>query len=232
MAPFRDCTAGRWQHLAFEVGSSPARAGSALQRARWRGAYLAVCTLLTFSAIPVAGEPGVPGETSGSFYRWVENGDQTAAPAPWLTKEACLHLLARETLQAVGQGSHENGCPRGGVVRPQCRSDGERTVVLAELRACRVEMEGERVLHAGGELVLSVPLAQACERPRGELCGQIAVERAQVVATLTDVRGHVLRTLDVRDLPRALSLTIPCVGPTSFRANGSDTDFRQSPSAP
>jgi len=149
-----------------------------------------------------------------------------------LTKEACLHLLARETLQALGRGSDENGCPRGGVVRPQCRSDGERTVVLAELRACRVEMEGKRVLHAGGELVLSVPLAQACERPRNELCGQIAVERAQVVATLTDVRGYVLRTLDVRDLPRALSLTIPCVGPTSFPANGSDTGFRQSPSAP
>lgn len=125
-------------------------------------------------------------------------------------QERALHILALEAFRRGVGGDTEIPCTHGGVIRPECREDGNGTNLLAELRTCRLELESGEILNATGQLQLGFRAAGTCPRPVSEPCGPVTIEQARTVATVTDQHGKVLRVMDLSNLPAPRTIVVPC----------------------
>lgn len=166
-----------------------------------------------FMSAQLFADPGIPEENTLELLRSRVVMASGADAEAGSDHELWLRALTLATLQAAAATTPEAVCTEGGTIRPQCRSEGDSAVYVAELRGCRFKFNGTNVLAATGELVLALPENGSCPSEKGSLCGTVTVHKMRTVATVTDQHGRVIGTADFSDLPAPLPIVVPC--PTS-----------------
>ncbi|MCX8071188.1 MAG: hypothetical protein N3C12_01870 [Candidatus Binatia bacterium] len=216
---FADRQQGNAAISASEWGSLPSRAILGLQ---WVCFGICLPALAIFaasprllladpglpSAAPVVASPAPPAVLLGTGD---EDGDGT-----W--EERLLRTLAEYSLHAGTAAGTLHRCPEGGALRPACRPGEHRTVVRTEFQGCRVKVEGGAVLGATGELILALPVEDACNGHGRQACGTLTVETLRAVGTVADETGQVLRVIDFSTLPLPRTVVVPCAGGNTARA--------------
>lgn len=143
----------------------------------------------------------------------VEESAETSLYLESVGCKSCFARLAQAALHSLAQNSTHAACATGGSLHAHCRSAGNRTFVAAELRTCGLPVDAHRTLYAAGELMLTLPQAEACRKLMESPCGVVMVEKTRLVATLTDARGKVLATLNLENTRVPKTVVVPCSVP-------------------
>lgn len=136
---------------------------------------------------------------------------EEGAGAPEGGAAELVEAIARHGLGVFLKGEDESACPAGGSIRVACRENGTQAVLLAEVASCRLSLRRrDEEASMTGELALVLPEGVPCGGAPPRACLAARVQSARLWATVSDRRGAVVRTAEVKQESGALGFLIPC----------------------
>lgn len=150
----------------------------------------------------VLAPPAWPSGHSGS--------GEEGAGAPEGGVAELVEAIARHGLRVFLKGEDESACPAGGSVRVACRENGTQAVLLAEVASCRLSLRRDEEASMTGELALVLPEGVPCGGAPPRACLAARVQSARLWATVSDRRGAVVRTAEVKQESGRPGFLIPC----------------------